>query len=405
MSSDALVTGVGMVTPAGRDAQSTWRALLAGGRYVRPLTDIDRAGCRTDFAGRIGDWSPPGDTENHDRICQFAVAAAEDALADRASCGDSAISDTVVLIGSSKGGIESFALYNQQSHRGRSGFDCTRVADIPPDSAARRVAERFGCAGMHVTVAACTTGTLAVIRGVQMLGDGDAEQVLCGGADASLHPLWFAAFEQMGALAPRPADGDVARSCRPFDRSRAGLVLGEGAGVLRIETPDAARRAGRTAIARILGYACTTDPAGLTQVSSDATALSHAIRLACSRAGIQPADLACIHAHGTGTRINDAVEARAIHTVLGPAVRDVPVWSAKAALGHLLGGAGGVELGLAALSCRDRVCPGNVNLTEPDPELGDLNLPRDTFDIRPGPVLKLALGFGGHLAAVVLGPP
>jgi 3-oxoacyl-[acyl-carrier-protein] synthase II len=254
-------------------------------------------------------------------------------------------------------------------------------------------------------VTACTTGALAVIRGAQMIADGDAEIVICGGADASLHPLWLAAFRQMGVLAePHPELGP-AWACQPFDRTRGGFAVGEGAAVLVLESAESARRRGAEPLARIAGYASGTDPAGLTQLSEDGEPLAHVIRLACARAGCEPSGLAYIQAHGTGTASNDRVEVNALRRAIGPALEEIPLASIKGAIGHLLGGAGAVELALAVLACRDRRMPGNATLLEPDPALGRLRLPVHSVDLPPGPILKTSLGFGGHLAAVVVAPP
>jgi len=245
---------------------------------------------------------------------------------------------------------------------------------------------------------------LAVIRGVQMIEDGEADAVICGGADASLQPLWFAAFEQMGVLATAHPQLGPGWACRPFDTTRSGFALGEGAGILVLESDASVRDRKTEPIARIAGHASGTDPAGMAQLESDGSSLAHVIGLACRRAGCSPAEIRCIHAHGTATPTNDLVETRAIRKAFGPHAAEVPIVSMKGAIGHLLGGAGAVELALAVLACREGRCPGNNTLVDTDPELEPLHLPRNTFRFPPGPVLKTSLGFGGHLAAVVVAP-
>ena len=413
MPREVLITGVGLVSPAGgRGVQANWEALLAGRPAVRPVSGLDLEGCATSFAGQVSDFVAPVGLEHADRLCQFAVAAADDALASAGLTGGHAAGlgsyHCKVSIGTSKGGIESFArlhLFFPKVPK-NSNIILKEVQDIPPDAPARQVAARWGVSGgVHATVGACATGTLAVIRGANFIADGQADLVLAGAADASLHRLWFAAFEQMGLLARAHPQRGPGWACRPFDRTREGFALGEGAAVLVLESAALVARRRAQPIARLAGWACGTDPVGLTQVSTDGRPLAHAITVACGEAGCRPAELSCIHAHGTGTPANDRAETAAIRQALGEAAYGVPIVSIKGAIGHLLGAAGAVELAVAALACQCRRSPGTATLLEPDPDLGRLALPTAAFDLGTGPVLKTALGFGGHVAAVVLTRP
>ena len=408
MPPEVLITGIGIVSPAGVGTPATWQALLAGRRCVDRAANLDLAGCATDFCAQVRDFTAPAGTEELDRVCQFAVAAAEEAVGHAKLSLPEAAARSMVCVGTSKGGILSFAhlapLLTESRHRGQV-LDLRTLSSIPPDAPARCIAKRFGITGgVHATVAACSTGTLAIIRAARFIEDGHADVVLAGSADASLHKLWFAAFEQMGILAPAHPERGAAWSGRPFDRTRAGLVLGEGAAILVLESGQSARRRGVDPIARLAGSASGTDPAGLAQVSSDGESLAQVIRLACERAGCRGADIACIHAHGTGTPANDRAEACSLRLVFGDRAAAVPVVSIKGAIGHLLGGAGAVEIAAAALSCREGVSPGTPTLIEPDGELGLHSLPREAFSPARGPVLKTSLGFGGQVAAVVLTP-
>lgn len=371
-------------------------------------------------AGRVHEFVLPPDLQDRDRMCQLALAAALEAIggdvaAFRSSLGDLRLA---ISIGTSKGGIQHFGRLATQLYKSappgssasvlsalRNPLTTHLLRDIPPDSAARGVAEMIGLpACVHATVGACTTGTLAVIRGVQLIQDGEADLVICGGADASLHPLWLAAFQQMGALAsPHPELGP-AFACQPYDRRRRGFAVGEGAGILLLESSRSLRARRTTPLARIAGHAMCTDPAGLAQLTETGEVLAHAARQACHRAGIDPHDLACIHAHGTGTLSNDLTEARGFAALLGPRSREVPVISAKGAMGHLLGAAGAVELALAVLACRHAETFGNATLLESDPNLAGIHSPRGSQPITSGPVLKTSMGFGGHVAAIVIAP-
>jgi 3-oxoacyl-(acyl-carrier-protein) synthase len=459
MSAEVYVTGVGIISPAGLTAPASWQALLRGDRCTAICPELSAAMGLPIAVGLVHGFAAPAGFESRDRMCQMAVAASLEAIGGdverfRSSLGPLRLG---ISVGTSKGGIQQFAqfastelgvawgphadpmspklparvfekgapprrearggglmnsrpssissvphpvLRNGVGHPGPSQTR-SKIFDIPPDSAARAIAELLSApALMHATVAACSTGTLSVIRGIQMIERDEADVVLCGAADASLHPLWLAAFAQMGTLAsPHPELGP-AFACQPFDCNRRGFVVGEGAGILMLESPRAIDRRGSTSIARLAGYGCATDPAGLTQLGARGEVLAYAIRLACARAGVRPADIACIHAHGTGTVSNDLAEIRGIHDVLGECAIETAVVSAKGAVGHLLGAAGAVELALACLCRRESF--GNLTLMDPDPQLDPVLLPKERFRLDPGPILKTSLGFGGHTAAVLI---
>ncbi len=405
MCAEVFVTGVGIISPAGQGAEATWRALMSGARCVGPLVGLDLpAGC-PDWGGQVREFVAPPGTAGWDRLCQLAAAAADEALQHSGgkTCRNKPL---VISFGTSKGGLKSFRLVAGQILGASRQIDLAgRALDLRPDAPAVRLASRLpGVAAVHATVAACSTGTLSVVRGMQMIQDGDADIVVCGGADASLHPLWLAAFERMGVLArPHPAHGPSC-ACRPFDRSRSGFALGEGAAALVLQSRRTIEETGTRPLVRLSGYACGTDPAGLTSVSPAAEPLAHVIQLACRRAGLLPQDLAAVYAHGTGTTPNDLAESKAFRAVLGPAASSIPVVSLKGALGHLLGAAGAVEIALAVLATQKGESPGNRTLLDPDPAIGPLTLPRAPLQLRSGPVLKTSLGFGGHLAAVVIAP-
>lgn len=432
MPREIWVTGVGIVSPAGCGAEQTWQFLRSGGRAVGRFRwgGNERAACapraarspspyphlaETFLAARVRDFTPPAGLESHDPVCQFAVAAAAEAARSAGLMpgpGPGGLgadpARTAVSIGTSKGGILAFTTYHQffpqEVIASRSLLPV--LSDIPPDAPARHVAARCGLTGpVHATVAACSTGTLAVIRGAGMIADGAADVVFAGSSDASIHPLWLAAFENMGVLAGEHPERGPAWACRPFDRDRDGFVTGEGAAVLVLESAEWAARRGARPLARLTGWAMGTDPAGLNQLSDDGTPLAEIIRTACHRASVRPDTLAAVIAHGTGTPSNDLIEVRAIRQVLAGHANTLPIVSLKGAIGHLLGAAGAVELAVAALAVRDGLCPGNCTLVHPDPEFDGLNLPQDLVSVGTRPILKTSLGFGGHVAAVVLDRP
>ena len=418
MPEGVVVTGVGIVSPAGAGALQSWKALLDGVRAVGPLQLETAAGRDPWIGAAVPAYQPPAGMSQRDRVCQLAVTAAEEAVA-RAGLGADPVANlapdrVAACVGTSKGGILTLSAVlralgrrpaRQQGAR-RPGLPADLAGllpDAPPDGPARAVAERFGLRGGALAhVAACATGTWSIIRGAQLIAEGRADRVLCGGSDASLAPLWLAAFDRMGVLARPHRDLGPAWACRPFDATREGFVPGEGAAILVLESRRGADARGAPVLAGISGWACATDPAGLTAASADAASLEYALRTACRRAAVDPGEIRSIHAHGTGTESNDACEALAISALLGPRAAGVPVLSIKGAIGHLLGAAGAVETAVACLAVAERRQPGLSTLLEPDPRLPRLCWPREPVELEGGAVLKISMGFGGHIAVLVL---
>lgn len=408
---EVWITGVGMITPAGRDTRTTWQNLLAGRRCVEYWKgSLGPFGEQKWLAASVKDVVEAAD----ERVCSLAFHAAREAISSSGwsleQLQDRPAGRLRIAVGTSKGSLPAFAAL-------LDGLAQPRAAGVTrsqwtqwlnqglPDAAARFIARQLGFkCPIDVPVAACATGAVAVIQGAAAVAADDADIVLCGSSDACLHPLWFSALEQMGVLAAEHPDLGPGYACRPFDRTRCGFSLGEGAAMLVIEAADVARRRGSAGFARISGWALGGDPAGIAQVTVGGKPLAGVVRQACQRAGCDPGAITCVHAHGTGTLPNDVGEIAGLRLAMGSALRDIPVVSLKPMLGHLLGGAGSVELAAAALSCQSGTLPGNINLLQPDPSLGQLCLPTGVTELSPGPVLKTSLGFGGHLAAVVLEP-
>lgn len=428
---DVFVTGTGMVSPTKPALRSSWTNKLfsdIGQLYneedlntilesSRPLTDSYAKFCRERVASNPAEGADlSSGLEGNDRVTRLAVAAAEEAVAHAGLSPADLVAfgpgRSRVSIGTSKGGVITFGRAFDSLEVARRGglvpnADQCRdmLRDVLPDGAARCVAGRFGInGGAHATVAACATGVLAIIQAARWIQAGEADIVLAGSSDASLTPLWVGAFRRMGVLArPHPTLGPE-YACRPFDRTREGFTLGEGAAVLVLESPGSVARRGVQPIARIAGFAAGSDPAGLTGITPDAESLATVLKLALRRGGSVPRDLAAVMAHGTATQANDAAEARALRLALGDQTSRVPVVSVKGRLGHLLGAAGSVETALSALAVFQQRLPGNATLLEPDPALGALNLPRSAIDLPKGPILKVSMGFGGHLGAILLAP-
>lgn len=411
---DVFVTGVGIVSPAGADTQSTWASLLRGDRMVQDLefsfhatADGSAAACGAcvpNSDGPAGGLAP-------DRMWQYLQAAQAQAMnaagIDLCAPMDHGNTGLTHIIGYSKtiNPINnSLSLYFVNTHIQAYCLHKPCIKSNPSNSFNFSKERNKVFTHSIAIVAACATGTLTAIRGWQMICDKEADVVVCASTDASVEPLWLAAYRRLGVLADAHPTLGPRWACQPFDIARRGFAVGEGAAALVLESANSVSRRGVQPLACIKGCAMGTDPAGLTQLSPDGQPLAHVIGLALARAGCRPGDLACVYTHGTATPSNDLVECLAIHQALGLAAGGIPAVSLKGAIGHLMGAAGSVELAVACLALRARRSPGNVTLVEADPEFPEMTLPTEAFDLRRGPILKTSLGFGGHLGAVVLEP-
>jgi len=397
MPADVVVTGIGVLSPAGIGWEETWRTLLANGRAVRRLVGGERPGFVPCCAATIDVFRPPPGTEHLSRTSQLAVAAAEEALLSAELETRAAVRKVAVSVGTSKPLIESSGSLRIRPPCGWS--------DFLPDAPARAICDRFGLIRVHATVSACSTGLHAIIRGAEMIRDGEAEIVLAGSADSSLSPLWLAAYRNMGVLAEEHPELGPAWTCRPFDRHRNGFVVGEGAAVVVLESAASATRRGVSPWARLQGWASGSDPAGLAQVSESGAPLAEVVQAALDHGSVHPQDVSCVYAHGTATPQNDLAEINCFRQVFGQHLTSLPVVSTKGAIGHLMGAAGAIETALAVQARRDGRSPGTATLVEPDPAFVGLCLPTTSFDLAAGAILKTSLSFGGHLATIVVQKP
>jgi len=380
-----VITGIGLWTPLGTSRESTWQALLEGRSATRWLPESVWPG-PTQLAGAPCERVAGADAD--DPVITLARQVAQESIADAGLSRDQlARNATGVVFGTSKGGLQSAVALLQ------SRAAPERWLDVWPNAAAVHMAAEIGCTGpVLAPVAACATGLIACQRAADLIRVGRCDVVLAGSADASLQPAILGSFQRLGVLS-RAEPPETA--CRPFDRTRSGFVIGEGAGGLILESLEHAQARGARWYAEWIDGRQLSDPAGLTQLSPDAAPLMRLLSDLKESTGRAPD---YINLHGTGTRLNDAVECRAIQAILGPAT-SIPCSSVKGALGHLLGAAGTVELAATILTLRDQIIPPTVNLFDRDPEL-NLNLTPQFA--RPGRIdhaWKLSLGFGGHLAA------
>ena len=391
------ITGLGLVQPHGVGLASA-EAVFEGRSAVAYLPEIADIPDATGAAVR--DFLPPRGTESCDRAVQFAVAAAEEAWT-RSGLPDAGIPPARVatVLSLSKGGLFSLARWAD-----RPAADWAEVTQAMPDAAARTVAARFGLTGpIGAPITACSSGGHALAWGATLIRRGVVDAALVGAAEASLHPIILGSYRRMGVLAA--AGADPATSVRPFSATRRGFAIGEGAGVLVLESETSLRRRGARPIVRLAGWASGCQTSGLTDMEPGGETLTHLIREAIRRARVDPAAIDYVHAHGTATPANDATEARAIRAALGEAAGGVSVSSTKGSHGHLLGAAASVELVLVALAIERGLVPPTANLTDPDPQVA-----LDCTPLRPRKrtiqhALKISSGFGGQAMVVVLARP
>jgi 3-oxoacyl-[acyl-carrier-protein] synthase II len=402
-----VVTGLGAITPVGADVPSTWDSLLAGRSGVTSLTD-DWA---QELPARIAAWAAadPAALMNRvqarrmDRCEQFAMVAAREAWADAGS-PDVQPERLGVVVSSGIGGVAStLAAYDTLKEKGWARLSPFTVPMLMPNGAAGWLSiELRARAGVHTTVSACASGAEAIGYAMEMIRSGRADVVVAGGTEAAIIPLNIAAFAAMRALSTR--NDEPQRASRPFDRGRDGFVLGEGAGMVVLESAEHAARRGATVHAVAAGVGYSADAHHIAQPDPDATGIVFAIQRALDDAHVNAEQVAHVNAHATSTPAGDVVECQAIATALGPAASGVVVSATKSMTGHLLGGAGAVESVAAILALRERVAPPTINLDDPDDTAG-IQIATEPTKLQqrsdaPMAVLNNSFGFGGHNVAL-----
>lgn len=409
MKRRVVITGMGLVTPLGLDVASSWAALLAGKSGAGPITHFDAADYPVRFACEVkgfdaGDYMDRKEARRTDRFAQFAIAASAQAMR-QAGLEDKATTDPErmgVIIGSGIGGMDTFEEQTQKLlERGPSRVSPFFVPMFISDIAAGLVSIRYGAKGPnYCTVSACASGAHAVGNAMQAIRYGEAEVMICGGTEAAVSRMAIAGFANMTALSTRNDSPETAS--RPFDGTRDGFVLGEGAGILVLEELEHARARGAEILGEVAGYGQTADAYHITAPATGGEGAVRAMRLALADAGSAQEDVDYVNAHGTSTPANDLNETAAIKTALGEHARRIVVGSTKSMTGHTLGAAGGVEAVISALVCREGVIPPTINYETPDPAC-DLNY--GTSGKIEGPValaLSNSFGFGGHNVSLAI---
>lgn len=389
MADSIVVTGWGMVTPLGPDSESTWKSLWEGEKPIRPLQGPEWKAFESPKAAHcLETWT------NHrllqrDRSLQLAAVAAEEAW-KKAGLFKVPPGHIGTTFSSSKGGLLSLLQANEDPVAASWDF----LSDFFPHSGGLLLKERFGFSGPSLCVSsACSTGIGSIANGARLLSDRECDAVLAGSTESSIHPLVYAAFNNMGLLSRK--DGGPA----PFDVERDGFAMGEGAAVMVLEREEKARKRKAPLLARLSGWALGADAHGALEMQPQGNSIVSLVEKALGKAGLKPADIGYINAHGTGTKLNDLVESRGLYQVFG----EGPAWvsSTKGATGHLLGAAGSVEAVLSAMVLERGKLPPTRNLANPDPKCRIRHVEKNGVKQKLEHVMSLSYGFGGQLGAVI----
>jgi 3-oxoacyl-[acyl-carrier-protein] synthase II len=406
-SQRVVITGLGAITAIGHDAGAFWQSLIAGKGGVDRIRAFDPAEMACQIGAEVRDWEAaahmdPKEARRNDRYTHFGYAAARQAVKDAGLDMGREDPDRVgVLIGSGIGGMYTFeSQLKVMAERGPRKVSPFTIPSLIGNMCAGMVAIDLGARGPNFgVVSACATGTHALGEAMHMIRRGDADVMIAGGAEASITPFAFASFCSMKAMSTR--NEDPATACRPFSLGRDGFVMGEGAGVLVLETLEHARARGARIYCELAGYAATCDAHHITMPDPEGKGLSMAMTRALKSAGMRPGEIDYVNAHGTSTPYNDKFETLAIKRVFGDHARTLAVSSTKSMTGHLLGAAGGIESVICAKTIEHQTLAPTINLHEPDPECDLDYVPNVARPARVRGVLSNNLGFGGQNASVV----
>jgi len=397
-----VVTGLGVVAPVGNTLEAYWEALLAGKNGIGKITQFDPTSHGSQIAGEVKGFDPHEYLERKqakrmDRFAQFALAASLQALSDaKLEINDLNADQVGVMIGTGIGGIK--VLEDQQAvylNRGPSRCSPFMVPMMIANMAAGLTAIHVGAKGPNsCPVTACAAGSNAVGDAFRIIQRGDAQAMICGGTEAAITPLTVAGFAAAKALSNR--NNDPQHACRPFDKDRNGFVIGEGSGILILESLVHAEARGAKIYGEIVGYGMTCDAYHMTSPTHEGTGAANAIALALKDGNLQPEDVSYVNAHGTSTAANDVTETKALKKALGEAAYQVAISSTKSMTGHLLGGSGGIEAVATVMAIANNKIPPTINLENPDPECDLDYVPQIARETVVNSALSNSFGFGGH---------
>jgi 3-oxoacyl-[acyl-carrier-protein] synthase II len=402
-----VITGIGLVTPLATGTRETWDALLAGRSGVGVISRFDPSGFDCRIAGEVRDFKPEDwmerkEVKKADTFIQYAIAASQMAWDDSGLSPDDIDPERLgVIIGSGIGGLPSIEeTHKKMLERGPGRISPFFIPSLIVNLAAGQVSIRFNAKGPNSAPAtACATGAHAIGDSMKVIQRGDADQMISGGAEAVVTPLAVGGFAAMKALSTR--NDEPQRASRPWDAGRDGFVMGEGSGIVILEEREHALRRGAKIYCELTGYGMTADAYHITSPSEDGDGMSRVMRRALADAGLDPARIDYINAHGTSTPVGDRAETLAVKTLFGEHARKVAISSTKSMTGHLLGAAGGLEAAITALVVKEGRIPPTINYETPDPECDLDYVPNQAREMNVRHALSNSFGFGGTNATLV----
>ena len=401
------VTGLGAVTPLGNDVKTTWRAALAGDSGIDWIRAFDASELPVRVAAEVKDFdathvASPKEVRKLERNVLLALGAAKEAMDDSGLNGFDPARVGVVF-GTAIGGVSGILEQEDvRRERGPARVSPNFLPNVLVDSASGQLAISLGIKGPnYAVVSACATGSHAIGEAAELIKRGDADAVLAGGAEACMHPLILAGFTAMRGLAVE--DEHPPHASRPFDATRAGFVMGEGACVFVLEDLDAAQARGAQVYAEILGYGASNDAHHMAQPEPEATGVAEMMRAALRRSGVAPERVGYINAHGTSTPLGDLAETKAIKNVFGEHAYQLAVSSTKSMMGHTFGAAGAIEAMMCVLALHEGVIPPTINYEHPDPDCDLDYVPNEAREAQLDVALSNAMGLGGHNGCVLIG--
>ena len=401
-----VITGIGALSPIGNDAQTNWENALKGVNGIDTITRVDTEEYNVHLAGELKDFNiedhiSKKDARRMDRFTQYAVVAARQAVEDaNLTINDDNANRIGVWIGSGIGGMETFEVaHTILKNKGPRRVSPFFVPMLIPDMATGQVSIDLGAKGPNgSTVTACATGTNSIGEAFKIIQRGAADAMITGGTEAPITHMALAGFSASRALS---TNDDKETACRPFQEGRDGFIMGEGAGILVIESLESAQARGAQIYAEIVGYGSTGDAYHITAPAPEGEGGSRAMQAALDDAGIEAKDIQYLNAHGTSTPVGDLYEIKAIKNTFGDAAKNLKISSTKSMTGHLLGATGGIEAIFSALSIRDSKVAPTIHADSPDPEC-DLDIvPNEAQDLEIEYAMSNSLGFGGHNAVLV----